>query len=582
MTTTDETSPRRARRRRARIEANGINVIDESERKGTPAGLFWPWCASNISVLAVSVRRVRARLRHRALAGARRGRGRRRRVVLPGRPGLDRRQARLGADAGAVARAVRPLGQQPARPGLLRAAGRAGRPCWSRCRPWPRRPSSSGSAGATATAPRSSRSSWSRLLIVLRRDPRLRPDHAAAEVPDDRADHRHRRLRRPDRGPHPPRHAARPARTATTSAVIGAAILVLTGFGLGWVNTAADYSRYLPRNASTAGVVWWPTFGGSLPVVLLVGVRRPAGRLVAEAERRHRQRPDRRADHDPADVVPAAVRDRRGARPGQRRGDGHLLLRPDPAHARAAGPRAGSAAGIDGVLMILGADLHRLVSPPSNFIYLFEALPDHPRRPDGRLVRRLPGRPAAAPPRLRRGRRCSPRAASTARSGWQRRAVSMAVGTVVGWGLVIDTTARARAWAGSATSWTRSALGGEDRRLGLRQPRRPGRPGHRLRRLPALRLRRRTSPGARTAGSGGAGVSRDRPGVDRASPVRHLGGRLSAVARGTAAGAAQLRPEVGALGARSWCRRRGRCGRRSRRAARAAAPGSTRRSGRRR
>ena len=36
-----------------RIEANGINVIDESERKGT-AGLFWPWSASNISVLAVS------------------------------------------------------------------------------------------------------------------------------------------------------------------------------------------------------------------------------------------------------------------------------------------------------------------------------------------------------------------------------------------------------------------------------------------------------------------------------------------------------------------------------------------------
>ncbi|HEX2550619.1 MAG TPA: cytosine permease, partial [Nocardioidaceae bacterium] len=36
------------------IEANGINVIDESERKGTPAQLFWPWCASNISVLAVS------------------------------------------------------------------------------------------------------------------------------------------------------------------------------------------------------------------------------------------------------------------------------------------------------------------------------------------------------------------------------------------------------------------------------------------------------------------------------------------------------------------------------------------------
>ena len=36
------------------IEANGINVIDESERKGTPAQLFWPWCAANVSVLGVS------------------------------------------------------------------------------------------------------------------------------------------------------------------------------------------------------------------------------------------------------------------------------------------------------------------------------------------------------------------------------------------------------------------------------------------------------------------------------------------------------------------------------------------------
>src|SRR4029078_2586972 len=36
------------------IEANGINVIQESERKGRPADLFWPWSSSNISVLAVS------------------------------------------------------------------------------------------------------------------------------------------------------------------------------------------------------------------------------------------------------------------------------------------------------------------------------------------------------------------------------------------------------------------------------------------------------------------------------------------------------------------------------------------------
>jgi NCS1 family nucleobase:cation symporter-1 len=54
-------------------------------------------------------------------------------------------------------------------------------------------------------------------------------------------------------------------------AVLGALILMATALGLGWVNAAADYSRYLPRSASSAGVVTWTTVGGSLaPVVLVV------------------------------------------------------------------------------------------------------------------------------------------------------------------------------------------------------------------------------------------------------------------------------------------------------------------------
>ncbi|KQO64706.1 purine-cytosine permease family protein [Curtobacterium sp. Leaf261] len=53
--------------------------------------------------------------------------------------------------------------------------------------------------------------------------------------------------------------------------VIGALVLVMTALGLGWVNAAADYSRYLPRSASTRGVVWWTTFGGALaPAILIV------------------------------------------------------------------------------------------------------------------------------------------------------------------------------------------------------------------------------------------------------------------------------------------------------------------------
>jgi len=63
--------------------------------------------------------------------------------------------------------------------------------------------------------------------------------------------------------------AALPA--GNPQAVIGALVLVLTGFGLGWVNAAADYSRYLPRTTKSSAVVGWTAFGASVaPVVLLV------------------------------------------------------------------------------------------------------------------------------------------------------------------------------------------------------------------------------------------------------------------------------------------------------------------------
>src|ERR671920_2202591 len=59
--------------------------------------------------------------------------------------------------------------------------------------------------------------------------------------------------------------------SGSAQAFLGATIFVATGFGLGWVNAAADYSRYLPRSSSGRGVVGWTTFGGALgPVVLLV------------------------------------------------------------------------------------------------------------------------------------------------------------------------------------------------------------------------------------------------------------------------------------------------------------------------
>ena len=57
----------------------------------------------------------------------------------------------------------------------------------------------------------------------------------------------------------------------STQGFIGALIFGVTGIGLGWVNCAADYSRYLPRSISNKAVVGWTVFGASVvPIVLVI------------------------------------------------------------------------------------------------------------------------------------------------------------------------------------------------------------------------------------------------------------------------------------------------------------------------
>jgi purine-cytosine permease-like protein len=61
------------------------------------------------------------------------------------------------------------------------------------------------------------------------------------------------------------------AGSGSTQSFIGALALVATGFGVGWANTAADYSRYLPRTTPGRGVFAWTTFGGAAaPTVLVI------------------------------------------------------------------------------------------------------------------------------------------------------------------------------------------------------------------------------------------------------------------------------------------------------------------------
>jgi purine-cytosine permease-like protein len=269
MTAIDESSTRKAPPAPGAIEANGINVIDESERKGTPAGLFWPWCASNISVLAVSygafVLSYGVSLAQAVIAGLvgivggfllvglvsiAGKRGSAPTLVLSrapfGRygntmPGIVSYLLLVGWETVLVALSTKAVATVFSQLGwssgnavkivafLVVAAAIVG----------------AGILGFDAIM-RIQR--WLTIAMVI-----VTAVYIALTV-----DKIHL-------------HSATSLKAGTTAAVIGAAILVLTGFGLGWVNTAADYSRYLPRSTRAGGVVFWPAFGGSLPVVILVG-----------------------------------------------------------------------------------------------------------------------------------------------------------------------------------------------------------------------------------------------------------------------------------------------------------------------
>ncbi len=56
----------------------------------------------------------------------------------------------------------------------------------------------------------------------------------------------------------------------TFAQTIGALTMVMTGFGLGWINIAADWSRYQKRSASDRAIVGWNVIGGSVAPIILV------------------------------------------------------------------------------------------------------------------------------------------------------------------------------------------------------------------------------------------------------------------------------------------------------------------------
>jgi purine-cytosine permease-like protein len=253
----------------ARVEGNGINVIDDAERKGSPVQLFWPWFAANISVLGISYgaftlsfaiafgQAVVAGLigiifsfllcGYIALAGKR-----------GSAPTMVLSRAAFGVRGNKLPTAISWLLTVGWETALVILATLATATVFDRL----------GLGGGVATKVVA-------LLVVaalvvgagvLGFDMIMRLQTVITIVT----------------GVLTIVFvvlAANQINWATVTAlpagsveqVIGALVFLMTGFGLGWVNAAADYSRYLPRSASSRGVVAWTTIGSSVaPIVLLI------------------------------------------------------------------------------------------------------------------------------------------------------------------------------------------------------------------------------------------------------------------------------------------------------------------------
>jgi nucleobase:cation symporter-1, NCS1 family len=263
------TSTGSAELRPLQIETNGINVIDDSERKGRPRGLFWPWFAANVSVLGLSygsfvlgfgISFWQATLvgvigivvsfllcGFIAVAGKR---GSAPTMVL-GRAAFGVRGNKLPS----VISWLLTVGWETV---LIILATLATATVFTRL-------GVGGGAGTEVVA----------LIVVaaltvaggvMGFDLIMRMQSVITIVTAVLtvvfiglvADKVHW-------------HTVAAIPSGSPQKVIGALVFVMTGFGLGWVNAAADYSRYLPRRSSTRGVIGWTAFGSSVaPVVLLV------------------------------------------------------------------------------------------------------------------------------------------------------------------------------------------------------------------------------------------------------------------------------------------------------------------------
>jgi len=354
------------------VELNGINVIAENERKGKPSDLFWPWCAANISVLAISygsfvvgfglsfwqatIAGVVGVVLSFALCGV---------VALAGKrgsaPTMVLSRAAFGVTGNALPAALSWILLVGWETVLVSLSALATSTVFTEL----------GWGGGTLTKIVAFFVTAALVVgggvlgfdVIMRMQTYITVATAVLTVgfvalTVDEIDW----------------SKISDAKSGSLQAFVGGLALVTTGFGVGWANTAADYSRYLPRRSSSRGVFGWTTLGGAAAPLVL---------------------------HAAAHVVSRAVRDRRRARSRRWRCARHLLLRP-----RVADPRPEDSALCRGRRgrRDHGARIHLRRVHCRRLHRALPGLPDHGRRADRCLGRRVRRRPGVAAQRLRRPR----------------------------------------------------------------------------------------------------------------------------------------------------------------------------------
>ena len=250
------------------VESNGINVIGEAERKGSPRDLFWPWCAANISVLGIGygsyilgfgvsfgqavVAGLVGIVVSFLLVGL---------VSLSGKrgsaPTMITSRAAFGVRGNSLPAAVSYLLLVGWETVLCALATLATATVFERL----------GAGGGNVTKVLAFLVVAAVIVVagvfgfdlIMRLQTVLTIALAVLTVGYviltlDHVDW----------------SAVSAVPSGSVQTFVGALVFVMTGFGLGWVNSGGDYSRYLPRTASGRGVVGWTTVGSSVAPIVLV------------------------------------------------------------------------------------------------------------------------------------------------------------------------------------------------------------------------------------------------------------------------------------------------------------------------